>query len=57
MALKVAKKLPTLGIHYKAIPNPEPTLHEGLLPDLPDPIRGINTSQVWEKAILYSKNK
>ena len=34
MTLKFAKKLPTLGIHYKAIPDPEPTLPEGLLPDL-----------------------
>ena len=39
-----AKKLPTLGTHYKAIPDPEPTLPEGLLPDLPDPTRGIDTS-------------
>ena len=38
-----AKKLPTLGMHYKAIPDPEPSL-EGLLPDLPDPTWGINTS-------------
>ena len=44
MTLKFAKKLPTLGIHYKAIPDPEPTLPEGLLPDLPDPTRGIDTS-------------
>ena len=46
MTLKFAKKLPTLGIHYKAIPDPEPTLPEGLLPDLPDLTRGIDTSVV-----------
>ena len=39
-----AKKLPTLGTHYKATPDPEPTVPEGLLPDLPDPTRGIDTS-------------
>ena len=42
--LMFAKKLPTLGICCKAIPDPEPTLPEGLLPDLPDPTRGIDTS-------------
>ena len=31
MALKFAKKLPTLGIHDKAIPDPEPTILKGLL--------------------------
>ena len=31
MALKFAKKLPTLGIHEKAIPDPEPTILKGLL--------------------------
>ena len=44
MTLKFGKKLPTLGIHYKAIPDLESTLPEGLLPDLLDPTRGINTS-------------
>ena len=28
MTLKFAKILTTLGVHYKAIPNPEPTLPE-----------------------------
>ena len=46
MTLKFAKKLPTLGIHHKAIPDPEPTLPEGVLPDLPDPTRGIDASLV-----------
>ena len=32
----IAKKLPTFGMHYEAVPDPEPSL-EGLLPDLPDP--------------------
>ena len=31
MALKFAKMLPTLGIHDKAIPDPEPTILKGLL--------------------------
>ena len=52
MTLKFAKKLPTLGIHYKAIPDPEPTLPEGLLPDLPDPTRGIDTS-LFQGLYLY----
>ena len=42
MTLWFAKKLPTLGIRYKAIPDPEPNLRKGLLPDLPDPIREID---------------
>ena len=37
MTLKFAKKLPTLSIHYKAIPDPEPTIPEGLLPDTGNP--------------------
>ena len=37
----IAKKLPTLGTLYKAIPDQELTLPEGLLPD---PARGIDTS-------------
>ena len=37
ITLRFAKKLPTLKIHHKAKPDPEPTLPEGLLPDLPDP--------------------
>ena len=41
-----AKKLPTLGTHYKAMPDPELTLPEGLLPDLPDTTRVIDTSLV-----------
>ena len=36
--------LPTLGMNYQAIRDPELTLPEGLLPDLPEPIRGIDTS-------------
>ena len=44
MTPNFTKKLPTLGIRYKAIPDPEPTLPEGLLPNLPDPTRGIDTS-------------
>ena len=44
MTLRFAKKLPTLGIRYKAIPDLEPTLSKGLLPELPDPTRGIDTS-------------
>lgn len=36
MTLEFAKKLLTRGNHYKAIPDPESTLPEGLLPDLPD---------------------
>ena len=36
MTLKFAIKLPTRGNHYKAIPDPELILPEGLLPDLPD---------------------
>ena len=35
MTLKFAKKLPTLGIHYKAIPDPEPTLPESYYPIYP----------------------
>ena len=46
MTLKFAKKLSTLAICYKAIPDLELTLSEGLLPDLPDPTRGIDTSLV-----------
>ena len=49
MTLKFAKKLPTFGIHHKAIPDPEPTLPKGLLPDLPDPTQGIDTSLVANK--------
>ena len=41
------KKLPTLGTHDKTIPDPEPTLPEGLLPDLPDPTRGIDSSLLY----------
>ena len=36
MTSKFAKKMPTLGKHYKAIPDPELTLPKGLLPDLAD---------------------
>ena len=36
MTLEFTKKLPTRGNHYKAILDPELTLPEGLLPDLPD---------------------
>ena len=43
MTVKFAKNLPTLGIHYKAISVLELTLPEGLLPDLPNPTRGIDT--------------
>ena len=39
-----AKKLPTLGMQYKAIHDPEPILPEGQLPDLTDSTRGIGTS-------------
>ena len=35
ITLNFPKKLPTLGIHYKAIP--DPTLPDSLLPDLPNP--------------------
>ena len=44
MTLKFAKELPTVDIRYKAITNPEPTLPEGLSPDLLDPLRVIDTS-------------
>ena len=44
MTLKFDKKLPTIGIHYKAIPDPESTLPKGLLPNLHDPNLGIDTS-------------
>ena len=47
MTQEFGKKLPTLGIHYKAIPDLEPTLPEGLLPDLPDPTLGIDTSLLY----------
>ena len=44
MTLK-SKKLPTLGVHYNAIPDPEPTL--------PDPRnRNITTSQIYDKPII-----
>ena len=36
MILKIAKKVPALAIHYQAIPDPEPALPEGLLPDQPE---------------------
>ena len=44
MILKFAKELFTLGIFYKVLPDPESTLPEGLLPDLLNPTRGIDTS-------------
>ena len=37
-------KLPTLRVHYRAIPVMEPTLPEGLLPELPGLTRGIDTT-------------
>ena len=54
-----AKKLPTLGMQYKAIHDPEPIQPEGLLPDLTDPTRGIDTSllkadydKTWQEKYL-----
>ena len=44
MTLSFEKKLPTLGIHYKVIPDLELTLPKGLLPDLPAPTQGMDTS-------------
>ena len=48
MTLKFAKRLPTLGVHYNAIPDPEPTL--------PGPLdsrnRQITTSQIYDKTII-----
>ena len=44
ITLDFAKKLPAPCTHYKGIPDLEPTLPEGLLPDLPEPTQGIDTS-------------
>ena len=44
------KKLPTPGTHYKAIPDPEPTLPESLLPNLADSNREIDTSLITAMA-------
>ena len=44
MTWNFAKELPTLGRPYNAIP--EPTLVEGLSPDLPNHTRGIEAS-LW----------
>ena len=57
MIIKFAKKLPTLGTHKKAIHNPEPTLPEGLLPDLLDPTRGTNTSlsYTWRNELMFTQ--
>ena len=42
---RFAKKLSTLGMHYKAVPDPEPTKPESLyLLYLPDPTGGIDTA-------------
>ena len=51
MTLKFAKKLPTLGMHYNAKPDSEPTLPEDQLPDLPDPRnRHITTERLaWKQ--------
>ena len=43
---------PTLGVHYEAILDPEPTLPKGLLPDFPNPTRGIRRSQTVKNCIL-----
>ena len=55
MTVKFAKNLPTLGIRYKSIPDLELTLPEGLLPDLPNPTRGIDTSLVTFMIMDVSK--
>ena len=43
MTWSFTKNLPTLGMHYKSIPDQEYTLPECLLPGLSDPTRGIDT--------------
>ena len=48
-------KLTTLAICYQAIPDLEPTLPEGLLPDLPNPTQGIDTSLVTFMIMDVSK--
>ena len=55
MTVKFAKKLPTLGIRYKAIPDLEPTIPKGLLPYLPNPTRGIDTLLVTFMIMDVSK--
>ena len=43
MTLQYVKKLPNLAKHYKTTLDLKPTPPKGLLPDLPDPTRGIST--------------
>ena len=59
MTWNFAKNLPTLGMQYKAILVPEPILTKGLLPDLPDSTRGMDTSlpksvydKTWQEKYL-----
>ena len=49
MTLQYVKKLPNLAKHYKTTPDLKPTPPKGLLPDLPDPTRGISTSLTFNK--------
>ena len=45
-----AKQLLTLGMQYMAIPDLKLTLHEGLFPNLPDPITSLVAS-FWTESI------
>ena len=55
MTWNFAKELPTLSMHWKVIPELEPTLPEGLLPDadIPNPIQELTLHYAALMEFLY----